>query len=96
MGQPLYSECGMVGASGGYCDVRGGRSGSCGRKGFLGGSKDLMQEKNEKGQVMIEVRPEGHIDEPGSDNAMGGIYEVSSDIQRYTKNGKFYEKENNY
>jgi hypothetical protein len=41
-----------------------------------------MQEKNEEGHVMIEVRPEGHIDEPGSDIAMGGIYEVSSDIQR--------------
>ena len=26
---------------------------------FLGGSKDLMQEKNEERHVMVEVRPEG-------------------------------------
>ena len=35
-----------------------------------GGLKDLIQEKNEDGYVMIEVRPEGYI---------GGL---CSDIQR--------------
>ena len=39
--------------------VSGGRVESCGRKGFWGGSKDLMQEKNEERHVMVEVRPEG-------------------------------------
>ena len=40
--------------------------------------------KNEKGHVMIEVRPEGHIDELGLDIAMGELCKVSSDIQRWT------------
>ena len=32
-----------------------------------GGKKYLMQEKNEEGYVMIEVRPEGYKDGVGSD-----------------------------
>ncbi len=49
---------------------------------ILGWVERLNAGENEEGHVMIEVRPEGHIDEPGSDIAMGGIYKVSSDIQR--------------
>jgi hypothetical protein len=50
------------------------------------GVNDLIQEKSEEWYMLIEVRPEGYIDGSGSDITLkGGICEVSSDIQRYTK-----------
>ncbi len=52
--------------SGGYCDERGVPGGTCGRKGFCGGN-GLIQKKNEEGYAMIEVSPEGDIDESGLD-----------------------------
>lgn len=41
--------------------------------GFLwGGLNDLIQEKNERSIMMIEVRPEGYMDGPDSDMTLNG------------------------
>ena len=50
--------------------IRGGWVGRVNSVFLSGGLKDLIQEKNEEGYVMIEVRPEGCIDGSGSDTAL--------------------------
>ena len=47
--------------------VRGGRDGCVVGKGLWGRLDNLIQEKNEEACTIIEVRPEGYIDGPGSD-----------------------------
>lgn len=50
--------------------MRGGGVGRVNSVFLSGGLKDLIQEKNEEGYVLIEVRPEGYIDGSGSDTTL--------------------------